>query len=89
MFLAHARAIVWAQFRSLINFYSRGNTGMLVFTLAMSAMWYGMLAFGGVTASMAASDPRGWFRRAGGGYLAYSKTFGATPWRTCQALLWR
>ncbi len=58
MLLGHARAILWAQARSLFNFYARGNTGMLVFTIAMSALWYGMLAFGGFSAAMVASDPR-------------------------------
>ena len=58
MLFNHARAILWAQFRSLYNFYSRGNTGMLVFTVAMSALWYGMLVFGGVTTALVASDAR-------------------------------
>ena len=58
MLLAHARAILWAQFRSLMNFYGRGNTKMLVFTVAMSAIWYGMLVFGGFSAAVVASDPR-------------------------------
>lgn len=54
----HARAILWAQFRSLWNFYGRGNTGMLVFTIAMSALWYGMLVFGGFSAAVVASDAK-------------------------------
>src|SRR5262249_12603961 len=58
MLLTHARAILWAQFRSLYNFYSRGHTGMLTFTVIMSALWYGLLAFGGFTASVVASDPK-------------------------------
>jgi ABC-2 type transport system permease protein len=73
MLFQHARAIVWAQYRSLINFYSRGNLGMLTFTVVMSAIWYGFLAFGGVMASMATSDPRQlpMLRRAGGSALFF------------------
>jgi ABC-2 type transport system permease protein len=58
MLFTHARAILWAQMRSLVNFYTRGNFGMLIFTLVMSAFWYGLLVFGGVAASMVTSDPR-------------------------------
>jgi ABC-2 type transport system permease protein len=58
MLFTHARAILWAQMRSLINFYTRGHFGMLIFTLVMSAFWYGLLMFGGVTASMVTADPR-------------------------------
>ncbi len=58
MLFTQARAILWAQFRSLINFYTRGDYGMLVFTVVMSAIWYGLLSFGGVAAAMVTSDPR-------------------------------
>jgi len=71
--LAHARAILWAQFRSLLNFYARGNTGMLIFTIVMSGVWYGMLAFGGITVSWLSADPRqlGMLRRSGSSALFF------------------
>lgn len=73
MFLTHARAILWAQFRSLYNFYSRGRTGMLAFTVVMSALWYGLLAFGGFTTSMVAADARQipLMQRSGGAVLFF------------------
>jgi ABC-2 type transport system permease protein len=73
MLLSHARAILWAQLRSLINFYSRGNTGMLVFTVAMSALWYGLLSFGGFSAAMVTADPRHlpMLRRSGSAVLFF------------------
>ncbi len=71
MLLSHIRAILWAQFRSLLNFYSRGKTGLLVLTVAMSALWYGLLLFGAFAAFQLASDPRHLptLRRVGGGAL--------------------
>ena len=55
--LGHARAIVWAQFRTLRNFYSRGNVGSLVFTVVMSVVWYGMCAAGAFLVAVFLSDP--------------------------------
>ncbi|MCC6536359.1 MAG: hypothetical protein IT162_02340 [Bryobacterales bacterium] len=71
MLLAHIRAILWAQFRSLLNFYTRGNTKMLAFTVVMSALWYGMLLVGAFATFHIAADPRQlpMLRRVGGGAL--------------------
>ena len=52
-----ARAILWAQWRTLLNFYSRGNLGSLVFTVIMGAIWYGMATAGAVGAAFLSSDP--------------------------------
>ncbi len=73
MLLIQARAILWAQFRSLINFYGRGNYGMLAFTVTMSCLWYGLLVFGGVASSMVAADARQlpMLRRTGGEALFF------------------
>ncbi|MCP5115497.1 MAG: hypothetical protein GY953_32120 [bacterium] len=46
--LAHARAIGWAQIRTLRNFYPRGNVVRAVLTGAMSAVWYGGWVVGAV-----------------------------------------
>ncbi|MBM3794041.1 MAG: hypothetical protein FJW31_08215 [Acidobacteria bacterium] len=74
MLLVHIRAILWAQFRSLLNFYTRGKTGLLVFTIVMSALWYGMLLFGAFATFHIASDPRQlpMLRRVGGGALFWT-----------------
>jgi ABC-2 type transport system permease protein len=55
--LGHASAIVWAQYRTLRNFYSRGNTGGLVFTVLMSVLWYGMVTTGAVFIAILLADP--------------------------------
>ncbi len=55
--LSQTRAILWAQFRTLLNFYSRGNTaGLWVATIA-SAVWYGMVATGAVALAILFADP--------------------------------
>ncbi len=37
-----ARAILWAQFRSLLNYFPRSSKGGLVFGIAVSLFWYGI-----------------------------------------------
>ncbi|HZO52446.1 MAG TPA: hypothetical protein VFB63_07010 [Bryobacteraceae bacterium] len=54
--LSQTRAILWAQFRTLLNFYSRGNTAGLWITLIASAVWYGMVAMGAVTLAVLFAD---------------------------------
>ena len=55
--LGHSRAIVWAQFRTLRNFYSRGNVGSLVFTVVMSVLWYSMCVAAAVLIAIFLADP--------------------------------
>ena len=54
--LSQTRAILWAHFRTLLNFYSRGNTAGLWITLIASAVWYGMVATGAVTLAVLFAD---------------------------------
>ena len=60
---------------SRVSWLSRVNseTSILVFTIAMSAIWYGMLAFGGVSAALLAADPRQlpMLQRSGGSALFF------------------
>jgi ABC-2 type transport system permease protein len=42
--LEQARAILWAQWRCLRNFYARGNRGGLVAFSVLTALWYGAVA---------------------------------------------
>lgn len=39
---SQARAIVWAQWRSVFNYYPRSNKAGIVFTVLASGIWYGM-----------------------------------------------
>jgi ABC-2 type transport system permease protein len=55
--LLQARAIVWAQYRALFNFYSRGHVASLVFTVVMSVLWYGMVAAGAFFVALLLSNP--------------------------------
>ncbi|MBK5291809.1 MAG: hypothetical protein JJE04_09065 [Acidobacteriia bacterium] len=55
--LPQIRAILWAQWRTLLNFYPRGNMGSLVFTVTMSLVWYGMAATGAVGVAILFRDP--------------------------------
>jgi ABC-2 type transport system permease protein len=63
MVLAHTRAILWAQLRTLANFYTRGgNRGATIFTVIMSALWYSAVGLGAwtlfrVTSSAEALEP--------------------------------
>ena len=41
---AQARAILWAQFRSLWNYFPRASKGGLIFAILISVFWYGMWA---------------------------------------------
>ena len=50
--LVHARAILWAQIRTLRNFYPRGNWVRLLATASVAALWYGVWAFGAVAAGI-------------------------------------
>jgi ABC-2 type transport system permease protein len=44
--MRHARTILWAQWRTLINFSSRGgNTAALVFSVVTYVTWYGLSLF--------------------------------------------
>ncbi|MEP7362590.1 MAG: hypothetical protein ABI972_04995 [Acidobacteriota bacterium] len=55
--LSQTRAILWAQFRTLLNFYSRGNTAGLWIAVIASAAWYGMVATGAVMLAFLFADP--------------------------------
>ncbi len=39
---SQARAVLWAQWRTIRNFYPRSGKGSLVFTSLMAAIWYGI-----------------------------------------------
>jgi ABC-2 type transport system permease protein len=55
--LPQTRAIVWAQFRTMVNFLSRGSSrGPVMFTAAMSAVWYGLVCFGAWSVMVLLSD---------------------------------
>lgn len=41
-----ARAIIWAQFRGLINVYSKPGRAAAIFTIILSIFWYSMWIFG-------------------------------------------
>lgn len=56
--LPQTRAIVWAQWRTLYNFYSHGNWGLLLFTLLLSLGWYALAAVAAVAAALLCADPR-------------------------------
>lgn len=55
--LQQTRAIFWAQWRTLLNFYSKGNWGVLGFTVLLSLGWYAMTAFGAVAVQMICAVP--------------------------------
>lgn len=58
MVVPQARAILWAQVRTLWNFYGRGrNRGPALFTIAMSLLWYGLVAFGGWSLAVLLAAP--------------------------------
>jgi len=68
-----ARAILWAQWRTLVNFYSRGRLGALIFAILISVLWYGLAAVGGFACAVLASDPKRvpLIHRAGPGLLMF------------------
>src|SRR5579872_2497877 len=49
-----ARAIVWAQWRTALNFYPRGG---VAWTAIIGAIWYGFWLVGSLAALRLASDP--------------------------------
>jgi ABC-2 type transport system permease protein len=50
--LIHARAILWAQVRTVRNFYPRGNLVRLVATVGVAGLWYAVWTFGAVAAGL-------------------------------------
>jgi ABC-2 type transport system permease protein len=54
--LSQARAILEAQVRTLINFYSRGHRTGLIITGIMSVIWYGLCAIGGLSIALLYAD---------------------------------
>jgi len=48
---AHARAILWAQFRSLRNRLPRANKAGLALTVAAGIVWYGFFTLGAIGAA--------------------------------------
>lgn len=55
---SQTRAILWAQWRTVRNFYSRGNWGLLAFSVLLSLGWYCLAAAAAVAAALIAADPR-------------------------------
>ncbi len=53
-----ARAIIWAQWRSIGNRFPRSNKGALLFTGLLTAAWYGSFAFLAGVAAMILSRPQ-------------------------------
>jgi ABC-2 type transport system permease protein len=54
---AQARAILWAQFRSLRNYLPRASRGGVVFSILVSVLWYGLWLSLAVLASSLLADP--------------------------------
>src|SRR6266849_2006446 len=52
-----ARAIIWAQWRTLWDYLPRDNRGGLSVTVLIGVVWYGMFAFLAVMAGLLASNP--------------------------------
>ncbi|MEK7750382.1 MAG: hypothetical protein AAB654_00600, partial [Acidobacteriota bacterium] len=69
---AQARAVLWAQWRSMWNYYPRASRGGLLFTLAGAVLWYGSWAAGAAGAAVLFASPanRGMFPRLLHGGLA-------------------
>jgi ABC-2 type transport system permease protein len=59
LFSPHARAILWAQFRSIRNRMPRANRAGLVFTILIGIVWYGMFALAGAGAGLLMSSESG------------------------------
>lgn len=53
----HLSAILWAQWRTLRNFYPRNARGGLILTLIVSAIWYGGWTVAAAVAATLYSDP--------------------------------
>ena len=47
-----AGVILWAQFRTLRNFYPRGNMLRMAVTIAMAAVWYGLWLIGAIAVAV-------------------------------------
>ncbi|MBV6430246.1 MAG: hypothetical protein IANPNBLG_00355 [Bryobacteraceae bacterium] len=45
-------AILWAQWRALLNFYPRAGRGGVWFSIIIATMWYGLWALGAVAVGM-------------------------------------
>ena len=54
---SQSRAVVWAQSRSLWNFYPRASRGGVLFTVAGTTLWYGMCVVGAVAAAFLFASP--------------------------------
>lgn len=54
---AQARAILWAQARSVWNYFPRSNKGGLIFGVLVSIFWYGMWLFFAFIGAKILSDP--------------------------------
>ncbi|MCC6294955.1 MAG: hypothetical protein IT164_20050 [Bryobacterales bacterium] len=52
-----ARAILWAQARTLLNFYSRGHRAGLWITAVASALWYSTVAAGAAMLALLFAQP--------------------------------
>jgi len=52
------RAIIWAQWRSSRNRFSRGNQIGIAFTTLLTVIWYGAFAYLAVVAGFLLSDPQ-------------------------------
>ncbi|HXP88229.1 MAG TPA: hypothetical protein VN841_26095 [Bryobacteraceae bacterium] len=52
--MTHARAILWAQWRTMRNFYPRGGVAV---TAVVGLIWYGLWAAASVVAARALADP--------------------------------
>ncbi len=55
---SHARAIVWAQWRSLLNYYPKMNKGGLAFSGILATVWYGGWAFVAAFIGYISADPK-------------------------------
>ena len=62
---AQARTVLWAQWRSMWNYYPRASRGGLLLTAAGAGLWYGSWALGAVGAAALFASPanRGMFPR--------------------------
>jgi ABC-2 type transport system permease protein len=52
-----ARAIVWAQWRSIWNYFPRSNKAGLAFTWLLGLGWYGMFVFLAISAGLLLASP--------------------------------
>ena len=54
--MTHARAILWAQWKTIRNYLPRASKGGLVFTIIIGAIWYGFFAFLAALLGSSAAD---------------------------------